>query len=115
MTILSDLQSACDRYAACRLAHDAAVAANDVGAAVLYRERLLEAEAVWRPLADAFSARYAGVSGPLVVGEPVVWRRGAVGLQGIVTEIGAICRVSTSRGVFADYADSLMPLSAVEE
>ena len=112
-TLLSALQSACARYASTRKSLDAAVARKDKGATALYWERLLETEAKWRPLADKFSETYAAVDAPLVEGEQVIWRRGAVGLQGILTQGGTLARVATKRGVFSEYAGNLIPLSSV--
>jgi hypothetical protein len=46
----------------------------------------------------------------------VVWRRGSVGLQGVVIGPAGpneLISVRTERGVFAEYAGNLMPLEAV--
>lgn len=116
MTLLTDIQAVADRYAAARTGYDAAHAAGDKGAMVLHGERLDEAEKAWRPLAHEFAKGHSTARPPIEAGMSVVWVRGAVGLQGVVTGslgVGGLVQVQTPRGVFAEYAGNLMPLEAV--
>lgn len=120
MTLLTDIQAIADRYAAARTGYDAAWAAGDKGKMVLYEERLNEAGTAWRPLAQEFEKKYTDIRSPIDSGMTVVWKRGAIGLQGaVISAIWAsdggetIVQVHTPLGVFAEYAGNLMPLAVV--
>lgn len=119
MTLLTDIRAVADRYAAARTGYDAAHAAGDKGAMALHWERLSEAEDAWWPLAHEFAKRHDATRLPIEHGMAVVWKRGAIGMQGTVIDAYAfggpdmILKVQTPRGVFAEYAGNLMPLEAV--
>lgn len=120
MTLLTDIQAIADRYAAARTGYDVAHAAGDKGGMALHWERLMEAEDAWWPLAHEFAKRHDAADGPMINGTPVVWKRGSIGLQGVVINAhyavaggDKLVQVQTPRGLFAEDAGNLMPLSAV--
>jgi hypothetical protein len=120
ITLLTDIQAVADRYAAARTAYDAAHATGDKGAMALHWERLTEAEEAWWPLAHEFTKRHEDDRSLIEHGMVVVWKRGAVGMQGTVIDAYAfggpdtILKVQTPRGAFAEYARNLMPLEMVK-
>lgn len=120
LDLLHKIQAVSDRYAEERIAHDDAHAKGDLGRACLHMERLLELEAEFARLWPLFTQTYADVRLPVKNGMEVVWRRGAVGLQGTVMDVSAIpgapramATVLTKRGPFHEFVGNLMPLSAV--
>jgi hypothetical protein len=118
LELLDRIQKIGDRYVEARVTYDEAREKGDIGAATLHWERLLELEAAWRPLADEFATKYANTEPPSSVNTIVVWKKGAVGVQGIVTELPwphhpLLATVKTKRGTFQEFIDNLMPLSAI--
>jgi hypothetical protein len=120
LQLLHEIQAIADRYAEARIAYDKAYEKHDAEAKALHWERLIEAEAAFMLLYPQFTHKYADVKFNLENNMVVVWRRGAVGLQGLLTHFhglpnnqNALAWITTKRGVFAEYVRNLMPLSQV--
>lgn len=115
---LSELQAVADRYALNRIAHDEARARGDIGATTRHFQHLIEAEAEFMPLAAAFATLHGEGYFDLAEDMPVVWRCGAVGMQGVVRSLtpcagDVLATVVTERGVYQEFGRYLMPLSVV--
>jgi hypothetical protein len=120
LQLLHDIQAIAGRYREARIAMDAATHRGDKGTQALHWERLLEAEAEWMLLMPKFADAYASRDYSLEEGMEVVWRRGSVGLQGVLTSMSyhpgspyGLCRVRTEHGEYAEFIRNLMPLEAV--
>ena len=121
LELLSEIQAVADRYREARLSYDEAFAKNDRGKKVLYWERLIESEAEFMSLAARFSEDYPGHF-PLEENAVVIWKRGSVGLQGILTDLryasaagDQLVTVATAHGVYNEFAHNLMPLAAIRD
>lgn len=117
LQLLHDIQTIAARYREARIAMDAATKKRNKGAHALHWEKLLEAEAEWMALMPKFADAFASQDYTLKEGEEVVWRRGSVGLQGVLLSYHpsqhGISRVRTEHGEYSEYSRNLMPFAAV--